>query len=124
MKKEVEEKLVDMLNWAEGALKTGSDFVVEQTPLYIQELLVYNFWTSLICFILSLLVFIGTIFGGYKFARWCKRTATPEALPALTITILPLMISSMTMSNHTDWFKIKMAPRVYIVDYLRTELKK
>jgi hypothetical protein len=35
MKKEVEEKLVDMLNWAEGALKTGSDFVVEQTPLYI-----------------------------------------------------------------------------------------
>jgi len=122
MKPDVEEKLVDMLNWVEGALKTGSDFMVEQTPLYIQELLAYNFWISLVWFILSLVVFIGCIFGGYR----CKKCKNPDEELFFVIMILsvPLFISTFGMYENTDWFKIKVAPRVYVVDYLRTELKK
>jgi hypothetical protein len=33
MKPEIESKLVDMLNWADGVFKTGTEFVIEQTPI-------------------------------------------------------------------------------------------
>ena len=122
MKKEVEEKLVDMLNWAEGALKTGSDFVVEQTPLYIQELLIYNFWASLTWFVISFICFIITIYATYRLVSYFVKT-DKDALPFTMFLVLPILLSIMAMEKNTDWFKIKVAPRVYIVDYLRTELK-
>jgi hypothetical protein len=123
MKKEVEEKLVDMLNWAEGALKTGSDFVVEQTPLYIQELLIYNFWASLTWFVISFICFIITIYATYRLVSYFVKNDNGDALPFTMFLVFPILFSVMGMEKNTDWFKIKVAPRVYIVDYLRTELK-
>lgn len=123
MKKEVEEKLVDMLNWAEGALKTGSDFVVEQTPLYIQELLIYNFWASLTWFVISFICFIITIYATYRLVSYFVKNDNGDALPFTMFLVFPIFFSIMGMEKNTDWFKIKVAPRVYIVDYLRTELK-
>ena len=44
----VAEKLNSILNWVEETAKTAEAFAIEQTPLYIQELLAWNFWMSLI----------------------------------------------------------------------------
>jgi hypothetical protein len=75
---------------------------------------------------LSLVVFIGCIFGGYRYVKWCKcKNPDPdEFFFVIMILLVPLFISTFGMYKNTDWFKIKVAPRVYVVDYLRTELKK
>ncbi len=46
----VAEKLNSILSWVEETAKTAEAFAIEQTPLYIQELLAWNFWYSLIWF--------------------------------------------------------------------------
>lgn len=48
-------KSVEILDWLETSVKQTTDFVVEQTPQFIQELLAYSFWYSLIWFFISLI---------------------------------------------------------------------
>jgi hypothetical protein len=125
MKPELENKLLDILNWVDGTTKPSVDFIVEQTPLFIQELLTYNFYFSLTLFILSFLGAVGSILALYKIIKYLSKTNNAELFPPLVILlILPFTISIIGISHNLDWFKIKMAPRVYVVDYLRTELKK
>ncbi len=124
MDEEIKNKMMDLLTWAEGAAKTGSDFIVEQTPLYIQELLVYNFWTSLIWFIISFLFLIGSIYATYKSVKWMCESDNSEGFPLLLFLLMPLVLSVCGMADNTDWIKIKLTPRVYIVDYLREQIKK
>ena len=55
MQPEIQEKLTSILTWVEETAKTAGDFAVEQTPLYIQELLAWNFWYSLIWAVLGII---------------------------------------------------------------------
>ena len=54
MKEELEQKSINLLNWLEQTIKTTVDFGAEQIPLFIQELLLYNYWMSLSQFIVGL----------------------------------------------------------------------
>jgi hypothetical protein len=49
-----------------------------------------------------------------------------EFVSIVVFMMIPLLVGvgGIGMSENMDWVKIKLAPRVYVVDYLRTELKK
>jgi hypothetical protein len=122
MKEETEEKLLGMLEWVEGATKSGADFLSEQTPLYVQELLVYHFWVSAAVWMIFGLLLIPMIYGGVKVYKML--TEGSEDNRALWCMLLPvyLIVTPPVIYNNSDWIKIKLAPRVFVVDYVTEKL--
>ncbi len=123
----LESKMLETLQWVEQSIKTTSDFASEQVPLYIQELLVYNFWMSLTWFIVGIIMIISLIPLVRIFIKEIRKPILNQnlgvAMPCL-FGSLGLMAGGIVMiAENTDWIKIKLAPRVYIVDYLRKEIK-
>lgn len=123
MNDKLETQLSNLLTWAEQATSTTATFVAEQTPLYITELLVYNFWLSLICFISFALLLLISIIAPVLIVKCAKVNYFYEISPTILLFIIPIFIGLIGVSENMDWLKIKLAPRVYIVDYLRDEIK-
>jgi hypothetical protein len=126
MNDQLQTKLTSILDWVETATTNGANFVAEQTPLYITELLTYNFWMSLISFSMFTTVILCSVVALIYTIKYFNKNNVwyEEFSPAIMFFILPLFFGGWGMKENTDWIKIKLAPRVYIVDYLRTELKK
>jgi uncharacterized membrane protein len=124
MNDKLENQLSNLLTWAEQATSTTVAFVSEQTPLYITELLQYNFYLSLVCFVLFGLLLVVGIFLNIIFIKWMKTNNDWEMTPLIFITVIPIIFGIFGTVNNADWVKIKLAPRVYIVDYLRGEIQK
>lgn len=117
MKEELEKKSVELLGWLEQAIKSGADFASTQTPLYIQELLQYNFTVSLIWFIIFLVL---AIICAVLFILGVRNPREDGRVPVGLIGFVVFII--MTFCS-CDWIKIKVAPRVYIMDYIEYKIK-
>lgn len=139
----LEQKSTEILNWLEQSIRHTSDFVAEQTPQYIQELLAWNFYMSLIAFAinLSLLVFgLYLVKRSFKFYpgkehEFQKRTsyygspmfndsAIVKRVVFTVVMVASLIIGLVGTTSNTDWFKIKIAPRVYLLEYALESIKK
>lgn len=103
-------------------------FASKEIPLYIQELLEYNFIEHITSGIISLffLMFgVGSIMGAFYIAyvRSKKNEHTVYYGDILLFSIIPLfcIILSAPSAYYSTLqaYKIKNAPRVYIIDYLR-----
>lgn len=133
MKEELNERLLAGLDkvteWAE---KTG-DFVVDQAPLVVQEILRYNFALSLITqvFCLLALTAIGVVF--YKLLKCVPAWLDDEhtGLPKMFISGMLALISGLgfipalviTFLKNGDWLQIWLAPRLYIIEYVSALIK-
>lgn len=126
MNEKLQNQLSSLLEWAERATTTGVNFVVEQTPLYVTELLNYNFWVSVIIFGCFSFLFITCLvcLASHVIYKNKKKNWTDE--DALLIAPLSFVIFLFIwgMAANAEWLKIWLAPRVYIIDYLRSELNK
>jgi hypothetical protein len=123
MKEETEEKLLGMLEWVEGVTKSGGEFLSEQTPLYIQELLHYHFWTSAVIWGFAGLTLIPIIFGVMKVKKMFDDNEEDYRVIWFLVFIVYLITTPPTLYHNSDWIKIKLAPRVYVVDYVTEKLK-
>jgi len=123
-KEELKTKLTDILAWIENSLKTAEGFVVEQTPLYIQELLAWHFWHSLIVFSLGPLILCALAFAGKLLIRYGRTASDPDFyyIPCLfgLLVVIPIAVS--VMLSNLDWLKILIAPRVWLLDHVVTKL--
>ena len=120
MKEQLEQKSIELLGWLEQAIKTTTDFGTEQIPLFIQELLLYKFWMSLggcAVGVLGLLVSIYTLF---KFIKWCCKDKNDDAWPLSLFWLFPIAASVGAICSNTDWIMIKLAPRLYLLEYVKT----
>ena len=125
MNEKFQNQLTSLLEWAESATKTGTNFVVEQTPLYISELLAYNFWLSLTYFVMSVLLLVISLTATYKFIKYALKQKSWESLmPFVMLFLFPIAIAISGMKINQEWIKIYLAPRLFVVDYLREELNK
>lgn len=131
MDETVETKLVSILEWAETWAKTSENFVVEQSPLYVQELLNWGFWGSLIPFIFCC---IGLINAAIPVAMLIKTFAREHYDGRAVIdssgfvfymlfSLLVGLISVFAIWDHLDWFQISIAPRVWILEHISQLLK-
>jgi uncharacterized membrane protein SpoIIM required for sporulation len=123
MQAELETKTLELMTWLEQVIKTTADFTAEQVPLFIQELLTYNFYMSLGWFVMGLLIIITTIISTYKFIKWMNRTHNWDAFPVLTLSFISIIVGIVMSADHLDWIKIKLAPRVYLMEYVKDNLK-
>ena len=125
MNEQLEQKSVEILGWLEKSIKTTADFGTEQIPLFIQELLLYKFWTSLGGFAVGLIVLIASIYTGYKFIKWCIKKEEDEAIRAIMLVwVIPIALSIFAIRENTDWIMIKIAPRLYLLEYVKTLFEK
>lgn len=117
-------KLNDIVNWLDVAAKTTGEFVSTQTPLFIQEYLTYNFWVSLVWWCIALVFFILSI-GGGLFVAWraFKKEYDDLEFVITMVSLVTFSISGIVMLENSDWIKIKLAPRVYIVENIKKILK-
>jgi hypothetical protein len=123
MKEELEQKSINLLNWLDQTIKTTADFGAEQIPLFIQELLRYNYWMSLIWFVVGALLTIALLFTGYKLIKYCLKIDANENIPFVIFLALPLSGSIVLMVNNTEWIMIQLAPRVYLLEYVKDMIK-
>lgn len=120
----MQDKTLNIINWLESAIKTSTDFASEQIPLFIQELLHYNFVMSLIWFSVGIATFIIIAYYTRKFCKWMTEEDNwDEYSPAVIFFAMALIGCIIFSACHMDWIKIKLAPRVYLMEYVKDNLK-
>lgn len=133
---QINSTLKETLDFIKQAGGATLDFSKEQVPLYIQELLSYNFIMSFSGFIIGLLVLLVSFFiSAYIFFtsfkkenfvkdRWNSMSVNEIRVTASAIAgVLSLMIGIPSVTTNLDWVKIKFAPRVYTVEKIQKMLK-
>lgn len=134
MQAELENKSIELLNWLETAIKATADFSAQQVPLFIQELLAYNFVISLIWFIIGILLILAGAYALYSvvYGKLAKLDWTntrdgfifSKGILALVMVVIGVSAGAPIACDNTDWIKIKLAPRVYLMEYARDLIKK
>ena len=124
MNEQLEQKSIELLGWLEQAIKTTTDFGTEQIPLFIQELLLYKFWMSLGGFAIGILALIVSIYTLYKFIKHCLKHSMEYDAAFGLFWAIPIALSICAICSNTDWIMIKLAPRLYLLEYVKTLFEK
>jgi len=122
MKEELEQKSINLLNWLEQTIKTTTDFGAEQIPLFIQELLQYNYWMSLSQFIVGIVGALLSLFAAYKFVKWSLKKDIDD-LPFSMFFLFPIGGFISFSYHNLDWIMIQLAPRLYLMEYVKEMIK-
>lgn len=129
-----EELQTRMFNWiAETSEKVGNWTSVE-IPEFIKEFLTWRFYSNafdVALWLVFLLIALGLFLKwGFKFWKWGVSETIegggPEVMApimATFIVMLPLALS-MPISSAKECIQIKVAPKVYLVEYAAKMLKK
>jgi hypothetical protein len=132
---QLDQALIDVINKStavggevyDGAKKaTGQaiDFAMQQAPDLIHQLLLYHFVISLVWFVVGLLITLSSIYFGYVA---CKNYASKKwddaYSPLVMFLIFPIGFGFTVISANTDWLKIWLAPKIYLLEYAANLLK-
>lgn len=102
-------KALEYLNSAEAFLKA-------EVPAYVQELLLYNFYSNLIGLIPLLIGASICIFILYKARKYVNN---PDVIFALFPAIALVLCLAGAFDNINTIIKIKVAPRVFLIEHLK-----
>jgi hypothetical protein len=116
----LETLLLETLTEMKEGAKAAGGFVVEQAPDLIQQLLAYEFWSAA----LFAIVLLGTAILMGFLARWIIRRLEDGAE---VLAIFPAIVGVVCMvgafSLGAKALKIRLAPKVFIVEYAAKLLK-
>ena len=124
MKESLEQALQMFLN----ALTTASDFVIEQAPLILQELLLLETITRSIWVGFGLILFILSLWRSiYMWSHWHwfeSKTREDERITSFIILFFSYIVGIvMFFVNIIPLIKILIAPRVYLIEYINDLIK-
>ncbi len=121
-----------LLDFIRKTAENAEGFVVDQAPLFIQEYLQFNFYQDVAFGIILFLILILNILGVFKLYFWCKALKSSEihdghivcSILGFCIMISLIVVCGTHCLGYTiEAIKIKVAPRVYIVDTLLNKVK-
>lgn len=111
--------IADLHEWA----KQGMEFTKEQAPLVVQEFLNWSFWSDAILAVVSFVLMVVLIYLLKRF--W---NSIEDELGAGLFQIFGIIISvvfcCLFISCIHDLVKIKLAPRVYLIEWVADQMKK
>ena len=128
MKPEIEQKLVEYLTALESLLKDGKDLAIEQAPEVAKEILRYSMascsaWALFEIACCYVIYRIGV--KAYLAMKEDTNDALLSAFPPMLIGGLLFSVFALAAFMNVDQFcKAYFAPRLYVIDYLRSEVKK
>lgn len=104
----------------EQALGKAVDFVMAETPIVVQEFLMWRFWENAIKFGIAMLFVFGfTALGIFIVVK------IYEALPfAMFLFGMACGIFLLNLNSGLDALKIKVAPRVYLIEEAANFIKR
>jgi hypothetical protein len=128
-----EEVLLDMVN---KAAEIGSA-AVDEIPLVVQELLTWHFYNSLILWVAGVLFTVLWVTFVVKLWRDGSKLTNNDYRPTqikrdlwgdewgwlVFSTTFGSTISFIWLLNQTDWLKILVAPRLYLLEYAAQLIK-
>lgn len=96
-------------------IKNGTNFVSGQVPEVAQQILAYHAWQSGLGIVLGLAILLiwGTVF------YFCEH---PEAKGMVSLIMVPIG-SLVLIANTLTFIKIQVAPKVFLLEYLKAVLK-
>jgi len=118
-----EQVSAELLQWLSNTAQSTTDFLTIQTPLYVQELLAWSFVYYTVWCVVSILFAVPFIYFIRQAIKEYDRTnAEDEELFCVFLIFLcsVIVISALGAScyNASQAIKIKVAPRVYLVDHI------
>ena len=124
MSKTNEEILNTFANKMLGVVEGIEAFGNEQIPEYIDQVLMYNFWVS--SGLLALWCSFGSAFMYIGYKLWLRYQEEGDGddlgFMCVFLCIGFLAIAISISETAPDMLKISLAPKVYIVDYLRANI--
>lgn len=114
----------------DGATEKGAklvDFLYEQAPEVIAQLLLWHGVESFVIFILYFAIFVGGVYGNVKGILFLKKTIGDDWkenpafwMPTAFGTIIGQIIMLAVISDNMNltWLKIWIAPKVYLLEYI------
>ncbi len=121
MKKAANDFLIDIMKDATLA----KDFVKEEIPCVVEQMLEWHFLTSSMCFSFMILLMISsTILFKIFFVRESdeKSGFSENQIGIIISYVLVIIVLMMILTCNLAWLKIYIAPKLYILEYIR-ELK-
>lgn len=129
-----EQTQAKIMQWIESAAQKIGEFATDQIPPFINEFLTWKFSESLIDIVLYLAIFTIMMYFTYSHMKklWLwgiKETfdsAGPEILAPMFISVclyLPF-VCMFPLQQVKDCVEIKLAPKVYLIDYAAKTIKK
>ncbi len=105
-------------------VQNGSSFIQGQLPDYVNQLLVFKVYENIVGFFVLFLLFAFSLFLSMLSFKKEKETEDEDfRLPAFLFLVLTIAFFSLLFIPTLDIIKIKIAPKVYIVDYLTEKIK-
>lgn len=107
-----------LLQWSANVAEKAGNFAAEQTPLLVQEYLAWAFWSSLFYGIAFLVVAVVCGITTYKLVRkaWCESDNEPLFILSVVPCVVCFLCCFGTFDSFVDAAKVKIAPRVIIVE--------
>lgn len=127
MNEEIQSKLVDYLDRIEQTVEAGGDFVATEAPLFVNELLAWTFWNNVIGGFSVLTILLLPIAVAWLAIREMRRDKDFEGPGWFLLAgafAAALMICSISCGQFQKAVKVKVAPRVVIVEQLSDLSKK
>lgn len=128
MNPETQQALNQFLQQALAGLQQAGQFTLEQAPLVVQEYLAWMFWSSVlwagcgVAMLLTALVLGLWVRSAVKRVGW-SRDGWPEIPGVIGAVVLTVAGLSMVMPNIEQAIKIKVAPRVVVMEKLQKMVK-
>jgi len=123
MDEQLKQLLIEAAKKTESGIDKSIDFIRQQAPDIIHQLLVWRFTISLLFCILGAGIVSGGIILGVKAFRFaCKHEKTCDGwddkafftgMPAFIITAFGCAI----FFSNFDWLQILVAPKIYLIEY-------
>ena len=110
------EALAKIIDKSINAIDAGVNFLSEQIPDVIHQLLLYNLVWSLIWWIVGLIgmiISVSTAFYVCKSEKW----HADETGAVCTAMLGLFLVSTLTFATHWDWLQIWLAPKIYLIEY-------
>lgn len=125
----IDQAIANIITQFTSGINTASDFLKSEIPDVVSQLLMWNFCISLIWFSIGTILFIT---GATSVYRFCKRwddlnrdkygdvrfDVTQTSL--LIYFICSLLPGIIFICANTIWLKIWIAPKLYLIEYVRT----
>ena len=115
----MKEKILENINYFLEYIKQGTDFIKDQAPLYIQELVTYHcvLYTSLVIFgVIGVIIALILLKKGSKYTSYQDIDKQMSYfIPSMIIGVISLFFIGL---NFSLMLKTWLAPRVFIMDYL------
>ena len=123
------QQINEALQWLQSTGQSLVDFTGEQAPLYCQEVLNWTFYSNMISIIIGIIWIIGSLF---LIKPWRKALnyeygyeGEGKAITFFTTAglIVGAIFIPISIVNVVDMVKVKIAPRMVLVEHFQQKLK-